>query len=87
LFTSRKLKFALHTTQETDKGFVGVDAKLQKENIGKAGIAATILRPAGKVEIDGEMFDALSEVGYINKGERIKVIRDEAGQLFVIKAK
>ncbi len=85
LFTSRKLKFALHTTQETDKGFVGVEAKVQKETIGKTGTAITILRPAGKVEIDGEMFDALSEVGYIDKGEKIKVVRDEAGQLFVIK--
>ena len=85
VFSSRKLKFALYSTQEKDKGFVGVDAETQKQNIGKTGTAATILRPSGKVEIDGEMFDALSKFGYIEKGDKIKVISDEAGQLIVIK--
>ncbi len=85
VFSSRKLKFALYSTQEKDKGFVGVDAKTQKQNIGKTGTAATILRPAGKVEINEEMFDALSKFGYIEKGDKIKVISDEAGQLIVIK--
>ncbi len=85
LFSSKRLKFALHSTQEKELGFVGVDAKTQKMNIGKTGIAVTLLRPAGKVEINGEMFDALSQVGYIEKGEKIKVVSDEAGQLFVVK--
>ena len=85
LFSSRKLKFALNTVQEKDLGYVGVDAKLQKEMIGKTGQAATILRPAGKVEIEGIVYDALSEVGYIERGDAVKVIRDEAGQLYVVK--
>lgn len=87
LFSSKRLKFALHSTQEKELGFVGVDAKTQKMNIGKTGIAVTLLRPSGKVEINGEMFDALSQVGYIEKGEKIKVVSDEAGQLFVVKSK
>lgn len=85
LFSSRKLKFALHTVQQKESGFVGVDAAGQKENIGKKGIAVTVLRPAGKVEVDGEVYDAMSEVGYIDRNEPVKVVRDEAGQLFVIK--
>jgi membrane-bound serine protease (ClpP class) len=37
------------------------------------------------VEIEGEIFDAVAEIGYIEKGEPVKVIRDEAGQLYVAK--
>ena len=85
VFGSKRLKFALHSTQETELGFVGVDAEKQKKSIGKTGKAITILRPAGKVEIDGEVYDAVSEVGYINMGEEIKVVRDEAGQIYVTK--
>ena len=85
VFGSKRLKFALHSTQETELGFVGVDAEKQKKSIGKTGKAITILRPAGKVEIEGEVYDAVSEVGYINMGEEIKVIRDEAGQIYVTK--
>jgi membrane-bound serine protease (ClpP class) len=54
--------------------------------IGKTGIARTILRPSGRIEIDGEIFDAKAEISYIEKGEKILVIRDEAGQLYVVKA-
>ncbi len=86
LFTSRKFKFALYSVQEKELGFVGVDAAGQKKNIGKTGIAVTILRPAGKIEIDDNMYDAISEVGYINKGEKIIVVKDEAGQLYVVKS-
>jgi len=86
LFGSRKLGFALDTTQQTGSGYVGVDKVSQSKTIGKTGVALTTLRPAGKVEVDGEMFDAMSLVGYIDKGEPVKVTKDEAGQLYVIKA-
>jgi membrane-bound serine protease (ClpP class) len=76
--------FALETTERKDEGFIGIDAR-QKEMTGKTGIAHTILRPSGMVEIEGEIFDAVAEIGYIEKGEPVKVIRDEAGQLYVAK--
>ncbi len=56
-----------------------------KKTIGKTGKAITILRPGGKVEIDGEMYDAISEVGYLDSGVKIKVVGDEAGQLYVVR--
>ena len=43
--------------------------------IGKTGIAATVLRPSGKVEIDGEFYDAVSAYGMIEKGDEIIVKR------------
>ena len=63
-----------------------VDLKKQKSVVGKTGIAHTVLRPSGKVMIDNEIYDAKSEVTYIEKGEKIIVKREEAGQLYVLKA-
>lgn len=51
--------------------------------IGKKGIAATILRPSGRVNIEGELYDAVSESGYIDKGKTIIVIRVEQAQVYV----
>ncbi len=84
IFTSKKLKIALYSTQEANEGFVGIDLK-QKTLIGKTGVVVTMLRLSGKVEIDGEIYDAMSLTSFINKGDKVKVIRDEAGQVYVRK--
>lgn len=75
---------ALDAVQKRSDGFVSIDTHIE-EMLGKSGVAYTVLRPSGKIMIDNELFDAKSEIGYIEKGEKIKVIRDEAGQLYVIK--
>ncbi|MCD4770432.1 MAG: nodulation protein NfeD, partial [Bacteroidales bacterium] len=87
LFTSNRLfgSLALQKVQETDKGYISFDTVIQKSLIGKTGTAHTLLRPSGKINIDENIYDAKSEIGYIEKGERIKVIRDEAGQVYVVK--
>ena len=51
--------------------------------IGKEGIANTVLRPSGKVIIDGESYDSVSESGFIEKGTAVRVIRFENAQLYV----
>jgi membrane-bound serine protease (ClpP class) len=84
LFTSKSLKLALNTVQDKKQGYIGINSH-QKEMIGKQGTAHTVLRPSGLVEIEGEIYDAKAEIGYIGKGEKVKVIRDEAGQLYVMK--
>ena len=53
--------------------------------IGKKGIAWSVLRPAGKVRIEGDVYDATSLEGFIEKGDEIEVIKYETGQLFVVK--
>jgi membrane-bound serine protease (ClpP class) len=73
---------ALKTNMDTDKGFVAQDMQLA-QYVGKQGIASTLLRPVGKIEIDGEYLDATSEVGFIDKGDPIEVTRFENAQLFV----
>lgn len=75
-------KLSLESVQNTDEGYVAVD--LNKELIGQEGVAATDLRPAGKVIIDGEIYDAMALVGLISKGAKVKVTKQESAQLYVI---
>ncbi len=75
---------SLAARQDKDDGFISVDMH-QKEMIGKTGVAATVLRPSGRIKVEGELFDAKAEIGYVEKGDQVKVIRYEAGQLYVIK--
>jgi membrane-bound serine protease (ClpP class) len=51
--------------------------------VGKKGIATTILRPSGKVEIDGENIDAVAAYGIIEKGMTVEVLRFENSQIVV----
>lgn len=75
---------ALQSNLTSEEGFVGVDTKI-KNMVGTEGIAITTLRPAGKVQIGNDWFDAIAEYGYIEKGTRVRVSKDEAGQLYVVK--
>lgn len=51
--------------------------------IGKEGTAFTVLRPSGKVIIDDELYDGVSDSGFIEKGTRVKVVRFENAQIYV----
>ena len=51
--------------------------------MGKEGIAHTILRPSGKVEIEDEIYDAYSRGEHIDKGSTIVVISEEGTSLKV----
>jgi membrane-bound serine protease (ClpP class) len=75
---------ALDSVQEKDKGFTSSIDSYAKM-VGEIGIAFTVLRPAGKVKIGDEIFDAIAEAGYIEKGDKIKVTDYQTSQLFVVK--
>lgn len=75
---------ALQNTQEVSEGFVGVPAELSSL-IGQKGTAATLLRPSGKVRLNGKLYDAVSMFGFIEAGTSVVVTRTESGQLYVQK--
>lgn len=77
-------RLALNTAQNVEDGYVSVDRK-GFSLVGREGIAATVLRPSGKVTIDGTVYDAISLIGYIEKGTKVKVVRFETGQIYVQK--
>lgn len=74
---------ALTADQE---GYISVPEE-QKQLIGKTGHAATILRPSGKVVVDGQYYDAVANQGYIENGKTVKVIKYENSQLYVVELK
>jgi Membrane-bound serine protease (ClpP class) len=74
---------ALTADQE---GFSSVPEE-QRHLIGQIGIAATILRPAGKVIIGSDYYDAVSLQSYIDKGKKVKVTKYENSQLYVVEIK
>jgi membrane-bound serine protease (ClpP class) len=88
LFTGKTFfgDLALVTTQQKNEGFTSADANY-KDITGKTGVAQTMLRPAGKVMIDGMLYDAMALTGYIDKDELVEVVKYETAQLFVKKLK
>ena len=90
-YLSRKLftttvfgELALAATQEKTEGFTSAVAGYQIM-VGKQGIAKTVLRPSGKIQIGEDIYDATAESGFIDKGENIRVIQYHNLQLFVRK--
>lgn len=82
LLDTRFGSLALKTNLAPEEGYVAADMSLSGL-IGKEGIANTTLRPAGKVEIEDEIYDAVAAIGYIDQGSRIKVTQFENAQLIV----
>ncbi len=91
IYLSRKLLISsplsflvLNSTQQKSEGYLSVETKTS-EVVGSQGLAMTILRPGGKVIIGDDVYDAVADVSYIEKGEKVEVIRYESGQIYVKK--
>lgn len=77
-------RVALTTTQERTEGYT---SNVNKEVMsGKRGITQTVLRPSGKIIIDGHMYDAFTRGEFIDKGKTVEVI-SEAGSSLQVKEK
>ena len=85
LTTTAFTNLSLKSEQRTEEGFIGVETE-QQSLIGEVGVAHTVLRPSGRVMIQDKLYDAMSEYGFIEKGEAIRVNRYETGQVYVVKA-
>jgi len=82
-FTNTKL-FQRISLQETEKKSDGYTSNFKQTSyIDKTGTAFTVLRPSGKVIIDGEIFDAYTRGDYINKGDQVIIIGEEGTSLKV----
>jgi membrane-bound serine protease (ClpP class) len=53
--------------------------------VGKTGYASTVLRPSGKVYVEGKVYDAVSTEGFIEKGVQVRVLEYRTGQIYVEK--
>jgi membrane-bound serine protease (ClpP class) len=75
---------ALTKSQDKEDGYVSNDVSLNAM-AGKEGTTHTDLRPAGKVVVDGEIYDAVAENGFIEKNETVVIRKYEMGQMYVYK--
>ncbi len=83
LTTSKRTPaMALHKEMTAEEGYIGVQI-LPESLVGKRGVAETVLRPSGKVLIDGTSYDAVALGAMIDKGTSIVVEKIESSQLYV----
>ncbi|HBB91449.1 MAG TPA: serine protease [Bacteroidales bacterium] len=83
MLTNSPLRFlSLQRTQQKSEGFVAVSQEMM-DLAGCTGEAYSILRPAGKVMINGRIYDAVADVSWIPKGSKIIVVRQESSQVYV----
>ncbi len=73
-----KDRFYLEKDQE---GYVA--SSFDTTLIGKTGTVATELKPAGHILIDGVQYQALSETGFLSKGETVEIVGGQGSHLIV----
>lgn len=63
-------------------GFIGVDMT-PAALVGRKGRTVTDMRPAGKIEVDGKVYDAVSTGEFIAAGHTVDIVKYENAQLYV----
>lgn len=76
-------RLVLTSAQTPEGGYVVVSAE-QRGLIGKHGVAMSILRPAGRAEIDGAPCDVIADGDFIEPGTRI-LVTDVRGNRIVVR--
>ena len=79
-------RVALQETQNAEQGYTSTFYK-EKSMVGQRGKAFTRLRPSGRIEIEGTIYDAYTRGNFIEEGAEVEVISDEGTSLKVKEVK
>lgn len=79
-------RIALTDTQARSEGYTSRFSTSTISMVGKTGTAYTVLRPSGKVKIEGQLYDAYTRGNYIEREALIVVIDDSGNSLKVEEA-
>ena len=71
------------TPPEREQGDAVPDTAELKELLGAVGVVLTPLRPVGMCDFSGQRVECVAESGYVDKGQKVKVIDVESTQLTV----
>lgn len=75
------------TGNEPDSNSVASGLGLQDDNlvrlVGRSGKAATVLRPTGTIELEGERYDVVTEGEYIDSGSNVRVLYVQGNRVVV----
>jgi len=72
----------LQGRSDASEGYVATDVS-KKSLVGKRGVALCMMRPAGKVEIEGMKIDAVSDGEFIQKDCNVEVTKVEGNRVVV----
>jgi len=72
-------KLVLANTTPDDEESGGLLAAMDDESphaarVGEVGVTITPLRPAGKIDINGRVLDAVAEMGFLDIGTKVRVV-------------
>lgn len=76
-------RLVLQDEQRSGLGYVSGKQKL--DLLKKTGVASTDMRPSGKIEIEGNYYDAVALDGFIEKGKEVTIEKQENYNVFVRK--
>jgi membrane-bound serine protease (ClpP class) len=76
-------RIALVDTQKKEEGYSS--RFIEKGFLGKSGTVFSVLRPSGKVDIEGDLYDAYTRGEYLEQGTTIEVIEESGTSLRVKK--
>lgn len=83
-FIGRYSKFILTgNEQDVSDGYIAGEEPSKMPKEGTVGEVLATLRPAGKVIIDGAIWEALSQGAFIEKGSQVEVIGNEGNSVIV----
>lgn len=71
---------ALQKTLDSKEGYTAAQTPSM---IGKTGFCYTVLRPSGKIIIEGEIYDAFTQGDFLEKDTQVVVIAQEGAELIV----
>ena len=80
---SRFGKSVTLTPPQREQGDAVPDTTELKKLLGAVGVVLTPLRPVGMCDFSGQRVECVAESGYVDKGQKVKVIDVESTQLTV----
>lgn len=75
-------KLVLKSTLNADSGFNSNKLK-DNDMVGQRGITISVLKPAGKIKIAGEIYYVMSDDKFIDKDKQVEIVKVENNEMFV----
>ncbi len=79
--TSAGKRLRLETEQRPEDGYIHMASDMSL--VGAEGVAMTMLRPAGTIELNGRRIDAVANGTFIDQGQRVRVVEVHGNRVVV----
>jgi membrane-bound serine protease (ClpP class) len=76
-------KIILKTSEKPEFGFVSTTEITTNNLVGKKGVVVTTLRPTGRIEVENESYDVVTEGGFVEKGHTVEITEVRGNRIVV----